>query len=67
MNCKGMCGLAGYLNRDGTPADMGIIVAMRDALAHRGPDGKGLYLDGALGLGHRRLSIIDLRMPQASR
>ena len=33
---------------------------MRDALAHRGPDGKGLYLDGALGLGHRRLSIIDL-------
>lgn len=34
---------------------------MRDALAHRGPDGKGLHLDGPLGLGHRRLSIIDLR------
>jgi asparagine synthase (glutamine-hydrolysing) len=55
-----MCGIAGYLNLDGAPVDESIIVAMRDALAHRGPDGKGLYLDGALGLGHRRLSIIDL-------
>lgn len=56
-----MCGIAGYLNRNGAPADAEIIVAMRDALAHRGPDGKGLYLNGPLGFGHRRLSIIDLR------
>jgi asparagine synthase (glutamine-hydrolysing) len=56
-----MCGIAGYLNRDGAPADGKIVAAMRDAIAHRGPDGKGLHLDGALGLGHRRLSIIDLR------
>lgn len=56
-----MCGIAGYLNRDGAPADAKIVAAMRDALAHRGPDGKGLHLDGPLGLGHRRLSIIDLR------
>ncbi len=56
-----MCGIAGYLNRDGRPADAKIVTAMRDAIAHRGPDGKGLHLDGPLGLGHRRLSIIDLR------
>lgn len=55
-----MCGIVGFLNRDGAAADAGILATMRDALAHRGPDGKGLYLDGALGLGHRRLSIIDL-------
>lgn len=56
-----MCGVAGYLNRNGAPADERIVAAMRDALAHRGPDGKGLHIDGPLGLGHRRLSIIDLR------
>jgi asparagine synthase (glutamine-hydrolysing) len=56
-----MCGIVGYLNLDGTPAERRIVVAMRDALAHRGPDGAGLHLDGPLGLGHRRLSIIDLR------
>lgn len=56
-----MCGIAGYLNRNGEPADGRIVEAMRDAIAHRGPDGAGLHLDGALGFGHRRLSIIDLR------
>jgi len=33
---------------------------MRDIMVHRGPDGQGLFVDGAVGLGHRRLSIIDL-------
>jgi len=56
-----MCGIVGYLNRDGSPADERLVSSMRDALAHRGPDGKGLHIDGPLGLGHRRLSIIDLR------
>lgn len=56
-----MCGIAGYLNLDGAAADGRIVAAMRDALAHRGPDGAGLHLDGALAFGHRRLSIIDLR------
>lgn len=56
-----MCGIAGYLNRNGSPADGKVVAAMRDAIAHRGPDGKGLHIDGPLGLGHRRLSIIDLR------
>jgi asparagine synthase (glutamine-hydrolysing) len=42
---------------------------MTDVLAHRGPDGDGTYVDGAVGLGHRRLAIIDLaagRQPMAS-
>lgn len=42
---------------------------MTDALAHRGPDGRGEYLDGSIGLGHRRLAIIDLeggKQPMAS-
>jgi asparagine synthase (glutamine-hydrolysing) len=56
-----MCGVAGYLNLDGAPADGRIVTAMREALAHRGPDGSGLHLDGPLGLGHRRLAVIDLR------
>lgn len=56
-----MCGIVGYINHDGALADGRIIVAMRDALAHRGPDGAGMYVDGPLGLGHRRLAIIDPR------
>lgn len=56
-----MCGIVGYLNRSGEPANGRIVTAMRDAISHRGPDGAGLFLDGALGFGHRRLSIIDLR------
>jgi asparagine synthase (glutamine-hydrolysing) len=55
-----MCGIAGFLNLDGAPADAGIAAAMRDAVAHRGPDGSGLHVDGPVGLGHRRLAIIDL-------
>lgn len=56
-----MCGIVGYLNHNGELADGQIVAAMRDAIAHRGPDGSGLHLDGELGFGHRRLSIIDLR------
>jgi asparagine synthase (glutamine-hydrolysing) len=55
-----MCGIAGLFNIDGRPADARIVGAMRDALAHRGPDDEGLYADREVGLGHRRLSIIDL-------
>jgi len=45
---------------DGKAADAGAVTAMRDLLVHRGPDDCGLFLDGPVGLGHRRLSIIDL-------
>lgn len=55
-----MCGITGIFNRRGEPASSRVVQAMTDALAHRGPDGKGIYTDGALGLGHRRLAIIDL-------
>ena len=55
-----MCGIAGFLNRDGEAADRDVLAAMTATLARRGPDGDGLYLDGPAALGHRRLSIIDL-------
>ena len=55
-----MCGIAGYLNFDGKPASPVILKAMTDMLVHRGPDDEGQLVEGALGLGHRRLSIIDL-------
>jgi asparagine synthase (glutamine-hydrolysing) len=55
-----MCGIAGILNLDSSPVDERIVRQMTDAIAHRGPDGEGFYVDGPIGLGHRRLSIIDL-------
>lgn len=55
-----MCGIAGIFNRDGRPVERTILENMTRILAHRGPDGEGLHVDGAIGLGHRRLSIIDL-------
>lgn len=55
-----MCGIAGILRIDGGAADADVVVRMTDAVAHRGPDGRGLFVDGPVGLGHRRLSIIDL-------
>src|SRR5215475_2858760 len=55
-----MCGICGRFNLDGRPAMAREITAMRDVMTHRGPDGDGLFVDGPIGLGHRRLSIIDL-------
>ncbi|MES9994093.1 MAG: N-acetylglutaminylglutamine amidotransferase [Candidatus Thiodiazotropha sp.] len=55
-----MCGLCGELRFDGAPADLAAIERMNDRLRRRGPDHGGSYSDGALGFGHRRLSIIDL-------
>jgi asparagine synthase (glutamine-hydrolysing) len=56
-----MCGICGKViyDKDGV-ADGRILRAMMDAMAHRGPDDEGVYLSGGVGLGHRRLSIIDL-------
>jgi asparagine synthase (glutamine-hydrolysing) len=66
-----MCGICGIaipkqLNRR---VNESRLVAMRDTLTHRGPDDAGLYLDDGVGLGHRRLSIVDLgggRQPMAN-
>jgi asparagine synthase (glutamine-hydrolysing) len=55
-----MCGVAGVFNLNGEPASPVILRRMTDAIAHRGPDGEGFYSDGFVGLGHRRLAIIDL-------
>jgi len=56
-----MCGITGIvMSRQGDRINENVLVAMRDALHHRGPDEEGLYLGEGIGLGHRRLSIIDL-------
>jgi asparagine synthase (glutamine-hydrolysing) len=59
-----MCGIVGTLvfDRSAFRISPSYLSGMRDAMRHRGPDGEGLYLapDGRMGLGHRRLSIIDL-------
>ena len=56
-----MCGIAGILNTEtGPPADEAIIHRMCQSIVHRGPDDEGKYVKGNVGLGMRRLSIIDL-------
>jgi len=55
-----MCGICGELRFDGAPADLTAVQRMTARLERRGPDHGGAYADGALGFGHRRLSIIDL-------
>ncbi|MDJ0763463.1 MAG: asparagine synthase (glutamine-hydrolyzing) [Myxococcota bacterium] len=60
-----MCGIAGilYAERDRV-VNQHLLTAMCDAIAHRGPDDAGCHVDQGLGLGHRRLSIIDLARGQ---
>ena len=53
-----ICGKLQYANE--ARVDAALIQRMTDAMAHRGPDGQGQYVSGPVGLGHRRLSIIDL-------
>lgn len=56
-----MCGLVGILRRDSSdPVSKNLLEAMNALIAHRGPDDGGFYLDGEVGLGHRRLSVIDI-------
>ena len=56
-----MCGIVGLWNLDGQPVSERLLECFTDSLAHRGPDGNGFYVDSkaSLGLGHRRLAIID--------
>ncbi len=53
-----MCGICGKINPQGVTKEE--IKALSDILSHRGPDDEGIYIDTIAGLGHRRLSIIDL-------
>ncbi|MBI2747517.1 MAG: asparagine synthase (glutamine-hydrolyzing) [Burkholderiales bacterium] len=55
-----MCGIAGLINLNGDAVSPVILKRMTDAIAHRGPDGEGQWIEGNVGLGHRRLAIIDL-------
>jgi asparagine synthase (glutamine-hydrolysing) len=56
-----MCGICGIVNLDDQKVvDRTLLQRMCDSIRHRGPDGEGIYLRGPVGLGHRRLSIIDL-------
>lgn len=55
-----MCGIAGMLDMGGQAVSPVSLKKMISAIAHRGPDDEGVYVDGCMGFGHRRLSIIDL-------
>lgn len=57
-----MCGICGIAipAYHGRHVDQARLVRMRDTMVHRGPDGAGLLIDGGIGLGHRRLSIVDV-------
>lgn len=55
-----MCGICGIFDQSGNPVDQATLKRMSSVLGHRGPDGEGYFVDGGIGLGHRRLSIIDI-------
>jgi asparagine synthase (glutamine-hydrolysing) len=54
-----MCGICGILSWESPPSE-NLVKKMNQTLAHRGPDADGVYVDSFVGLGHRRLAIIDL-------
>ena len=55
-----MCGIVGIFHFNNKPVLLSQIKAMTDIISHRGPNGEGQYIDNYVGLGHRRLAIIDL-------
>jgi asparagine synthase (glutamine-hydrolysing) len=60
-----MCGIVGIFDTRGTrPIDRELLTLMNDSQRHRGPDGDGLHVEPGIGLGHRRLAIIDLATGQ---
>ena len=60
-----MCGISGIFDtREARPVDEGTLRAMNDVQRHRGPDDEGFHVEPGVGLGHRRLSIIDLSTGQ---
>ncbi len=57
-----MCGIAGFINFDkNIKAEYSLLKKMTDVIEHRGPDGEGFFVEKNIALGHRRLSIIDLK------
>ena len=61
-----MCGINGIAlsSRSGRRVEAGLLERMRDVLTHRGPDECGIFVEGPVGLGHRRLSIVDVATGQ---
>ena len=59
-----MCGIVGIVRSDGVDIDRGLLTQMCEAIRHRGPDDDGFYVNGSVGLGMRRLAIIDLKTGQ---
>ncbi len=55
-----MCGICGKIDFTGKPVGLELLRSMTDSFAYRGPDDEGFFSEGPVGLGHRRLSIIDL-------
>ncbi|MDQ2974619.1 MAG: asparagine synthase (glutamine-hydrolyzing) [Acidobacteriota bacterium] len=56
-----MCGIVGIVRSDGSDVDSALLARMCNAVRHRGPDDDGFYLNGSVGLGMRRLAIIDVK------
>ncbi len=56
-----MCGIVGIVNNHDSPVDQALLTRMCDAILHRGPDEDGFYRGESVGLGMRRLAIIDLK------
>src|SRR6266513_188736 len=57
-----MCGINGiaFSSQSGRRVDADLLCRMRDVITHRGPDDEGIFIDENVGLGHRRLSIVDV-------
>ena len=55
-----MCGITGIFNLNRESVSNDILKSMTNILKHRGPDGEGIFINKNIGLGHRRLAIIDL-------
>jgi asparagine synthase (glutamine-hydrolysing) len=55
-----MCGITGIVEFEGAPVEPQVVQRMTDVLSHRGPDDQGIHCEPGVGLGHRRLAIIDL-------
>ncbi len=55
-----MCGITGIYNLNRKPVSSSLLKVMTDVIAHRGPDGEGVFTEDGIGLGHRRLAILDV-------
>ena len=55
-----MCGITGLININNEPVSPIVLKKMTDSILHRGPDGEGHWVEGNVGIGHRRLAIIDI-------